>query len=160
MQITKDTVVQFSYVLKDEEGKVLENASQEGVTAYLHGHNNMMPGLEKELTGKQKGDEIITTLPPSETYGERQEGQEERISIKHLEGAKKWKTGMVAAYKTDQGYRPVTIIKAGKFMATVDLNHPLAGRTLTFEVNIVDVRVATAEEIAHGHAHGDGGHQH
>ena len=80
--------------------------------------------------------------------------------MKHLQGAKKWKKGMVGVVQTEQGRKQVTVVKAGKFMVTVDSNHPFAGKALTFEVNIVDIRDATAEEINHGHAHGVGGHHH
>ena len=128
--------------------------------AYLHGHDNMMPGVENALMGKDVGAKFSVTLPASETYGERNENAEQRVSVKHLQGAKVWKAGMRALIDTDQGQRQVTIVKMGKFMATVDVNHPLAGRELTFDLAVADVRDATAEEIAHGHAHGKGGHQH
>ncbi len=77
--------------------------------------------------------------------------------MKHLQGAKKWTKGMVAHVETEQGQRQVTVIKVGKFMVDVDANHPFAGKELTFEVKIEDIREATAEEIQHGHAHGVGG---
>ncbi|MEK9766370.1 MAG: peptidylprolyl isomerase, partial [Thalassolituus sp.] len=80
--------------------------------------------------------------------------------VKHLQGAKVWKKGMVASVHTEQGMRQVTIVKVGRFMADVDTNHPFAGKTLQFEVDVVAVREATAEELDHGHAHGVGGHQH
>ena len=160
MSIKDDSVVQFNYTLRDEQGEVLE--SNEGLEpiAYLHGHDNMMPGVENALVGKEVGTKFSVTLPASETYGERNEDAEQRVSVKHLQGAKVWKAGMRALISTDQGQRQVTIIKMGKFMATVDVNHPLAGRELTFDLEVADVRDATSEEIAHGHAHGKGGHQH
>ncbi|GIU10334.1 peptidyl-prolyl cis-trans isomerase [Shewanella sp. c952] len=160
MSIKDDSVVQFNYTLRDEQGEVLE--SNEGLEpiAYLHGHDNMMPGVENALVGKEVGAKFSVTLPASETYGERNEDAEQRVSVKHLQGAKVWKAGMRALISTDQGQRQVTIIKMGKFMATVDVNHPLAGRELTFDLEVADVRDATSEEIAHGHAHGKGGHQH
>ena len=160
MSIKDDSVVQFNYTLRDEQGEVLE--SNEGLEpiAYLHGHDNMMPGVENALVGKEAGAKFSVTLPASETYGERNEDAEQRVSVKHLQGAKVWKAGMRALISTDQGQRQVTIIKMGKFMATVDVNHPLAGRELTFDLEVADVRDATSEEIAHGHAHGKGGHQH
>jgi len=80
--------------------------------------------------------------------------------MKHLQGSKKWKKGMVGVVHTKQGNKRVTVIKPGKFMVLVDFNHPFAGKTLTFAVQIVDIRDATEEEIAHGHAHGIGGHHH
>ncbi|MCL1094284.1 FKBP-type peptidyl-prolyl cis-trans isomerase [Shewanella kaireitica] len=160
MSIKDDSVVQFNYTLRDEQGEVLESNEGLDPIAYLHGHDNMMPGVENALVGKEVGAKFSVTLPASETYGERNEDAEQRVSVKHLQGAKVWKAGMRALINTDQGQRQVTIIKMGKFMATVDVNHPLAGRELTFDLEVADVRDATSEEIAHGHAHGKGGHQH
>lgn len=160
MSIKDNSVVQFNYTLRDEQGEVLESNEGLDPIAYLHGHDNMMPGVENALVGKEVGTKFSVTLPASETYGERNEEAEQRVSVKHLQGAKVWKAGMRALINTDQGQRQVTIIKMGKFMATVDVNHPLAGRELTFDLEVADVRDATSEEIAHGHAHGKGGHQH
>ncbi|QSX38653.1 MULTISPECIES: FKBP-type peptidyl-prolyl cis-trans isomerase [Shewanella] len=160
MSIKDDMVVQFFYTLRDEKGEVLESNEGHEPVAYLHGHHNMMPGVEKAIEGKAVGDKFSVTLPASETYGERIEGAEQRVSVKHLLGANNWKPGMRAVVHTDQGQRQVTVLKVGKFMATVDINHPLAGRELTFDLHISDARDATAEEIAHGHAHGVGGHHH
>lgn len=160
MQIADDKVVQFHYVLKDDQGQQLESSQGRDPLAYLHGHDNMMPGLENAMAGKAKGDSFSVTLAPADAYGERQDGLTQRVPVKHLQGAKKWAPGMVAVVNTDKGQRQVTIVKVGRFMADVDLNHPLAGQTLTFEVEIVDVRDASDDEIAHGHAHGVGGHHH
>ncbi|MFT5788731.1 MAG: FKBP-type peptidyl-prolyl cis-trans isomerase SlyD [Shewanella sp.] len=160
MSIKDDSVVQFNYTLRDEQGEVLESNKDLDPIAYLHGHNNMMPGVEKALVGKEAGATFSVTLPASETYGERNDDAEQRVSVKHLQGAKVWKAGMRALINTDDGQRQVTIIKMGKFMATVDVNHPLAGRELTFDLEVADVRDATPEEVAHGHAHGKGGHHH
>ena len=160
MQIEKNTVVQFTYSLKDDAGNQLESSETGHPMAYLHGHNNMLEGLEKALEGKADGDNFEVTLPPAEAYGERRDGSEQRVPIKHLQGAKKWKPGMIANVQTEQGHRQVTVVKAGKFMVTVDTNHPFAGKTLTFDIKVLEVREATAEEQAHGHAHGVGGHQH
>ncbi len=160
MPITKDNVVQFNYTLKDEKGETLESNSEQDPIAYLHGHRNMMVGVENALEGKELGESFSVTLPAAETYGEKAEDSEQRVSVKHLIGAKVWKARMQATINTDQGQRLVTIVKIGKFMATIDANHPLAGRELTFDISVVDVRDATNEEIAHGHAHGVGGHHH
>ncbi|MCH4294131.1 peptidylprolyl isomerase [Shewanella sp. 3B26] len=160
MEIKDDLVVQFNYTLRDEKGEVLETNEGHDPVAYLHGHHNMMPGVENAIEGKNVGDKFSVTLPASETYGERIENAEQRVPAKHLMGAKVWKPGMRAIVNTDQGQRQVTVVKVGKFMITVDINHPLAGRELTFDIDIVAAREATAEEIAHGHAHGVGGHQH
>lgn len=160
MTISKDKVVQFHYAIRDLEGKELESSFDSHPALYLHGHTNMMPGVEQALEGKDKGDEVTVELAPDVTFGEREEGATQRIPVKHLMGAKKWQPGMTAVVNTDQGQRQVTVMKMGKFMATVDLNHPFAGHTLVFELKVVDVRDATPEELEHGHAHGVGGHQH
>ncbi|HED40661.1 MAG TPA: peptidylprolyl isomerase [Chromatiales bacterium] len=159
MKVEDNKVVQFLYELKDEQQAVLESTKEERV-AYLHGCNNMMAGLENALSGKCVGDKFSVTLAPEEAYGERIEGSLQRVPVKHLQGAKKWKPGMVATVQTEQGQRQVTIVKVGKFMVTVDSNHPFAGKTLTFDLEVVGIRDASDEEIAHGHAHGVGGHQH
>ncbi|MBR9727064.1 peptidylprolyl isomerase [Shewanella intestini] len=160
MTITDDMVVQFNYTLSDEQGQQLEtNAGGEPI-AYLHGHDNMMPGVEDAINGKAVGDKFTVTPAAKDTYGERQEDALQRVSVKHLTGAKVWKPGMSALVNTEQGQRQVTVVKVGKFMATIDVNHPLAGRELTFDIEIVAAREASDEEIAHGHAHGAGGHQH
>ncbi len=160
MSISKDKVVQFYYTLKDEAGQTLESNVGADPVAYLHGHKNMMPGVEKALEGRDAGEEFSVTLPPEETYGLRRDDSEQRVPTKHLMGAKKWKPGMMAVVQTEQGQRQVTVVKVGKFMVTVDTNHPMAGKTLTFDLIVADVRDATSEEIAHGHAHGIGGHHH
>ena len=159
MKVEDEKVVQFLYELKDEQQAVLESTEGEPV-AYLHGFKNMMAGLENALAGKSVGDKFSVTLSPEEGYGERVEGSVQRVPVKHLQGAKKWKPGMIATVETEQGSRQVTVVKMGKFMVTVDSNHPFAGKTLTFDIEVVDIRDATGEEIAHGHAHGAGGHQH
>ncbi|MFO6422351.1 peptidylprolyl isomerase [Motilimonas sp. KMU-193] len=157
--IEKNTVVQFSYELTDADGTLLETSNGQPI-AYLHGQNNMLAGIEAALEGKAQGDEVKVTLAPKDSYGERQEDALQRIPVKHLQGANKWQPGMIAQVNTDNGPRQVTVVKVGKFMITVDTNHPFAGKTLTFDMKVTGVRPATEEEIAHKHAHGEGGHQH
>lgn len=160
MTIAKDHVVQFHYTLRDADGNEIESSRGGEPMAYLHGHGNIIPGLEEALLGRAEGDQFSVTVPPEKGYGERQEGQLQRISVKHLQGAKNWRPGMIAMVQTDQGPRQVRIVKAGRFMVDVDTNHPFAGHTLTFEVDVVSIRQGKEDEIAHGHAHGEGGHQH
>lgn len=129
---------------------------------YLHGFHNVVVGLEKAMAGKQVGDAITITLKPEEAYGARRPNAVQRVPLKHLQlqGKKKPGPGVVAVVQTNQGARNVVIVKAGKFNADVDFNHPLSGRTLHYEIQVVSVRAATADELAHGHAHGTGGHHH
>lgn len=160
MKIANNHVVQFHYTLKDESGAELESSRDGSAMAYLHGHGNIIPGLEEAMAGRGEGESFSVTVPPEKAYGPVREGGTQRIPLKHLQGAKTWRPGMVAVVQTDQGQRQVRIVKVGRFNADVDTNHPLAGKALTFEVEVVSIREANAEELAHGHAHGDGGHQH
>ncbi|MBL4783620.1 MAG: peptidylprolyl isomerase [Porticoccaceae bacterium] len=160
MLITKDTVVLFHYTLKNDEGEVIESSNEQEPTAYLQGHGGMIRGVQLALEGKQAGDKFNVTVHPQEGYGERRDDSIQRVPVKHLMGAKKWRQGMIATVQTENGQRQVTIAKMGKFMAKVDTNHPLAGQILHFDIDIIDVREGTQEEISHGHAHGTGGHHH
>ncbi|MBD5769545.1 FKBP-type peptidyl-prolyl cis-trans isomerase [Marinomonas colpomeniae] len=159
MPIAENQVVQFHYTLRQGE-ELLETSAGGEPAAYLHGHSNIVPGLEKEMEGKDVGAEFEVTVACADAYGERHEDSTQQMPIKHLQGAKRWKPGMVAMVKTDKGMRQVTIVKAGLKHAMVDVNHPLAGKDLTFNIEIVDVRDATSDEVSHGHSHGVGGHQH
>jgi len=164
MQITKDLVITFHYRLSDLDGKELETSKGGDPMAYLHGHGNIISGLEKAMEGKESGDVFSATIEAKDAYGNRVQDATQRVPIKHLHGSKKelarLKKGDVVTINTDQGARQVVIIKAGKFNVDVDTNHPLAGQDLVFDIEIDTVRAATEEEIAHGHAHGVGGHHH
>ncbi|MEM9529811.1 MAG: peptidylprolyl isomerase [Pseudomonadota bacterium] len=160
MQIEKNHVVTFHYSLS-EDGQPLESSEGDDPMACLMGAGNIIPGLEKALFGRAAGDEFSVTLAPADAYGERQPQLLSRMSAKHLGvPAAKLKPGMVLRLHTRRGPQVVRVIKAGRFMVDLDANHPMAGRTLTFEINVVDVRESSAEERAHGRAHGPGGHQH
>ena len=160
MKISKNTVVQLHYTLTDGDGQQIESTLQGELVAYLQGHGNMISAFEQAVNGHESGESFSFTLSPEQAYGPARPPQPARVPIKHLQGSKKWRKGMVAWVETEQGTRQVTVIKPGRFMAEVDTNHPLSGKTLTFDVRIVAVRAATAEEIDHGHAHGPGGHHH
>jgi len=127
---------------------------------FLFGHNNILPALETEFDGKKEGDQFQVTLPPEKAYGLRNEESIQRIPIKHLATKGKLQKGMAVKVNTDKGMRDVTVVKVGRFNVDVDTNHPLAGLTLTFDISIEEVRDAEAEELAHGHVHGVGGHHH
>ena len=159
MQIANDAVVQFHYTLADANG-VIETSRDHEPVLYLHGQAGLLDGLVEAMEGRGAGDTFSVELPVDMAYGPVQPNATHKVQIKHLQGAKKWKPGMLAVIHTEQGARQVTVVKVGLSQAVVDSNHPLAGRDLTFEVEILDVRPATAEERAHGHAHGVGGHQH
>lgn len=159
MQITKDTAVEFHYTLTEGSEQIESSKNGEPLN-YLHGQEGMLPGLEEALDGKSAGDKFSVTLEPKDSYGEYQEGLIQRIPIKHLQGLgnnKVWKPGMTAIVESNQGRHQVSIVKVGRFNADCDLNHPFAGKTLTFDVEVINVRAATAEELSHGHVHGAGG---
>jgi FKBP-type peptidyl-prolyl cis-trans isomerase SlyD len=161
MQIENNKVVSFLYHLRDAEGTALEESEPGLPLAYLHGHNNLLPALEEALTGRSAGDRFSVTLPPEKAYGPLVPGKTQRIPIKHIVNPpKRLLPDMIIHVQTEQGPIPAKVIKVGKFMVDVDLNHPFAGKTLEFQVEVVSVRDATEDEIAHGHAHGDGGHHH
>ncbi len=159
MIITQDSVVQLHYRVSEAQDLIEDSAKGEPML-YLHGHQNMLPAIEQALAGKAAGDELTLVVAPKDAYGERDENAIQSVQVKHLKGAKKWAPGMTAIIETEQGPRQVKIVKMGMFKADVDVNHPLAGKTLTFELKVVSVRAASAEEVAHGHAHGVGGHHH
>ncbi len=166
--IAINKVVAFHYRLcavdsSGNHGDWMEQSHDTQPLFYLHGFHNVIIGLEKALEGKTVGDTIEITLQPEEAYGERHPNAMQRVPLKHLQlpaGTKKALPGTLATVKTDQGLRNVIVVKTGKFNADVDFNHPLASKTLYYEVEVVAIRDATEEELAHGHVHGPGGHNH
>lgn len=160
MEIAKNRVVSFHYTLRDEQGNVLDASAGRGPMTYLHGKNNIIPGLEQALAGKSAGEKLDVTVPPEQAYGPRRDALVQIVSrSKFTEGAE-LAPGMQVRASGPQGARMVTVVRVERDFITVDANHPLAGRTLHFSVEIADVRKATHEEIAHGHVHGPGGHHH
>lgn len=160
MQISNNCVARFHYTLKDDKGVQLESSKGSEPMTYLHGHDSLLKGLEEALTGKQAGDVFTVTLAPDQAFGELRSENELRVPISQLQGAKKWQPGMQAVIHTTHGHQQVTVLKVGHTMATVDTNHPMAGKTLTFDVEVTEVREASEIELAHGHVHGAGGHHH
>lgn len=164
MQISADKVVSFHYRLSETGGELIESSYDADPTLYLHGHNNLLAALESALEGKAAGDKLTVSISPEQGYGERQEGATQRIPIKHLldynKIKNKLKPGMKVAVNTQHGPWEAVVLKVGKFNVDIDSNHPLAGKHLDFELEVMEVREASAEELAHGHAHGVGGHHH
>jgi len=161
MPIQKNSVVLFSYRLSEKEGNPLEEANDSAPMAYLHGHGNIIPALEEELEGLDSGESKTVTLSPEQAYGARKENWTQKVPIKHLASKhKRLLPGTLVKLNTEKGTVDATVIKAGKFMIDLDLNHPFAGKTLIFDITINEIRDATDEEISHGHAHGVGGHHH
>lgn len=161
MQVTKDKVVMFHYTLTDAAGHQIDSSREGGEPlAILAGHGSLIPGVEKALEGKSAGDQFVITVPPEEGYGLRDEDRTQRVPKKYFQDGDKLKPGMVTVLKSQQGMHQVTVIKVGATVVDIDANHPLAGKTLSFDIEITDVRDASEEEIAHGHVHGAGGHHH
>ncbi len=162
MIVDADSVVIFHYRLSDEREQAIEDSYQGDPIACLYGRGAIIPGLEKALRGRQKGETFRVAVLPIEGYGLRNESLKQRVPIKHLQVARRGtlRPGQIVAVETPSGPRQVTILKVGKFHVDVDGNHPFAGKNLHFQIEIVDVRGATQEELAHGHAHGTGGHPH
>jgi len=158
MQIGAKKAVSIHYTLKDDKGEELDSSEGAEPLVYLHGEGNIVPGLEKALEGKQPGDEVTATVTPAEGYGERDEGNIRNVPARKMQG--KIEPGMMVRLMTDQG--PISaLVKAVKGdYVTIDANHPLAGMTLHFQVKVVEVRDATAQELEHGHVHGPGGGHH
>ena len=159
MKIAKDSVVRFHYSVSEPGQESLESSRDREPLAILIGHGNIRPGVEAALQDREAGESFGVDVAASEAYGERRDGLTQRVPKKHF-GAQKLEPGQQVVLQTNFGPRAVTIQKVGMSVVDVDLNHPMAGKDLHFEVEIVEVREASAEEVAHGHVHGDGGHQH
>jgi FKBP-type peptidyl-prolyl cis-trans isomerase SlyD len=168
MIIGDDCVVAFHYklceILADgSKSGWLEESTGRQPLLYLHGHSNVISGLEQAMSGKKAGDTLEITLAPEQAYGPRRSNSLLRVPIKHLHlpaGNKSLVPGTVVGVQTDRGVRSALVVKAGRFNVDIDTNHPFAGRTLHYQLEIVSVRAATPEEITHRHAHGEGGHHH
>ena len=159
MKIEKDRAVRFHYTVSEQGQEPLESSREREPLAILAGRGNIIPGLDKALEGREAGDSFGVDVLAADAYGEKRDGLSQRIPKKHF-GAQKLAPGMQVVLNTNFGPRAVTIQKVGMSVVDVDLNHPMAGKDLHFDIEIVDVREATAEEIEHGHVHGEGGHEH
>ena len=160
VEITADKVVLIHYTLKDDAGAVLDSSAGGEPLAYIQGHGNLVPGLEKALEGKQDGSTVAVTVTPAEGYGIRDAALVQRTPKRTLQGSGEIRKGMQFQGRTNDGMRLFTVTAVVGDMVTLDGNHPLADQNLHFDVEVVSVRVATAEELEHGHVHGAGGHHH
>jgi FKBP-type peptidyl-prolyl cis-trans isomerase SlyD len=160
MAIAADQVVSIHYTLKNDAGEVLDRSQADAPLTYLHGHGNLIPGLERELAGKSPGDKVQVRIVPAEAYGEYDDALVQRVPRRSLKGIRDVRVGLQLQAQTAQGARVVTVTQLAGDLVTLDGNHPLAGQHLNFDVEIGEVRAATAEELAHGHVHGPDGHHH
>ena len=159
MKIEKDRVVRFHYTVSEQGQEPLESSKERDPLAILAGRGNIIPGLDKALEGREAGDSFGVDVAAVDAYGEKRDGLTQRVPKKHF-GSQKLAPGMQVVLNTNFGPRAVTIQKVGMSVVDVDLNHPMAGKDLHFDIEVVEVREASAEEIEHGHVHGEGGHEH
>ncbi|WCE29488.1 peptidylprolyl isomerase [Vibrio sp. SCSIO 43137] len=157
MNIEKNVVVSLAYQVKLEDGVVVDQATNEAPLDYLHGHNNLITGLENELEGKTVGDKFSATIAPEDAYGEHSDALVQRVPADVFQGVDRIEVGMRFLADTDQGPIPVEVTEVDGDEVVVDGNHMLAGQTLTFDVEVMATRAATEEEIEHGHIHKEGG---
>lgn len=155
MQITDKTAVSFHYTLTNDSGEQLDSSRGEEPLLYLHGAGNIISGLEAALAGKSVGDSFKVTIPPADAYGELAPDMVQVVSKKMFDGMD-LEIGMQFHADVSHGSGVITITEINGDDVTVDGNHPLAGETLIFDVEVVDVRPATDDEMAHGHIHGSG----
>lgn len=160
MQVANNMAVSIHYTLTNDDGEVLDSSRDDEALVYLHGEGNIISGLEKALHGKAIGDKFNVRIPAEEAYGEIEEEMVQIISRAMFEGIDELEVGMQFQADVSHGPGVVTIIEIDGDNVTIDGNHPLAGLPLTFDVEIIAVRDATPEELAHGHIHGAGGHHH
>ena len=162
MKIAKNKVALIDYILTDNEGEMIDSSEGAGPLAYLHGAGNIVEGLEEALIGKEAGDKVKASIEPANAYGERHEDMKQDVPKDLFGGVENIEVGMQFQSETDEGPVLVTVMAISEEMVTVDGNHPLAGVHLNFDVTVREVREPTAEELEHGHVHGEGegGHQH
>lgn len=161
MTIAKDSAVFFSYTLTDSEGNQLDQSPEGQPMGYLHGHQNIIPGLEKQLEGKSAGDKLTAVVEAADAYGEYQEQAIQKVPRDQFQGVDKIEVGMQFHSQAEGGQvMQVVVTDVTDDVVTIDANHPLAGKQLNFDVEITEVREATEEELSHGHVHGVGGVEH
>jgi len=156
MQITEGKVVSMNYALKDDEGTILDQSQDGQPLVYLHGHRNIIPGLEAALEGKATGEALDVRVEPADGYGEPNPALEQVVPRDRFQGVESLDIGMQFQANTDQGPVSVRVTKVDDDDVTVDGNHPLAGKHLNFSVTVLEVRPGTEDEIAHGHIHQEG----
>lgn len=161
MKAGKDKVVSLHYTLSVDGGKVESSHGRDEALWVLLGHGQLISGLEAALEEHEAGEELAVDVAPADGYGERNDGQTQRVSKKYFQDASRLKPGMVTVLSLKEGgQRAVTVQKVGMSTVDIDLNHPMAGKNLHFDVKLLEVRDATADEVKHGHAHPPGGEPH
>ena len=160
MQIAINKVVNIHYTLTNDEGEVLDSSRGEAPLTYIHGIGSIIPGLEDALEGRSIGDTFKVTIEPEDAYGLRDDDLVQAVPRGAFQGVDEILPGMQFQAQSPEGMRLVTVIEVVDDEVILDGNHPMAGITLNFDVDVAGVRDATAEELDHGHVHGPGGHHH
>ncbi len=161
MTIAQHKIVTIHYKVVDvASGEVIDSSEGGQPMTYLHGAQNIIPGLEQALEGKQVGDEFEVTVAPADAYGEYSEDRVQQVPMEAFEGVEKVEPGMAFTAQTEHGPINLIVTEVDEAVVTVDANHPLAGKSLSFSVKVESIRDASEEELAHGHVHGEGGHHH
>ncbi|MBN8739690.1 MAG: peptidylprolyl isomerase [Lysobacterales bacterium 69-70] len=160
MQIAERRVAAFHYTLTNDKGEVIDSSEGREPLVYLHGVGNIVPGLEREMSGKKAGDSFNVVVAPEEGYGVHHAQLIQQVPREAFQGVDTIEPGMQFHANGPQGPMTVTVAAVDGEMVTIDGNHPLAGQALHFAIEITGVRDASPEEILHGHVHGAGGHQH
>lgn len=160
MQIAERCVASFHYTLTNAAGETLDSSEGRDPLAYLHGAGNIVVGLEKAMQGRSAGDRFQVEVAPEEGYGLHQMELVQKVPRSAFRGVDEIEPGMQFQTYSPQGVMQVVVTAVTPEMVTIDANHPLAGQTLYFAIEVTAVRDATEEELAHGHVHGPGGHQH
>ena len=159
--IAAGKVVALVYTLRDEAGEELDAATKDDPLFYLQGAENIVPGLEQALEGKSAGEKLSVKVPPELGYGPRQGGEAQSVPREAFPPGVELEEGMAFTVENEDGDElDLWVVAVEKDQVMVDVNHPLAGVTLCFEVEVISVRDSTAEEQQHGHPHGPGDHHH
>ncbi|WP_266171794.1 FKBP-type peptidyl-prolyl cis-trans isomerase [Dyella subtropica] len=160
MQISERSVASFHYTLTDDQGQVIDSSEGREPLTYLHGTGQIVPGLEKAMEGRQAGDQFKVEVAPEEGYGVHHPELMQEVPRDAFQGVDNIEPGMQFQGRGPQGVLNVTVTKVDAETVHIDGNHPLAGKTLHFAIEVTDVREASEEELSHGHVHGEGGHHH
>lgn len=160
MKIAKDSVVSLAYQVRTKDGVLVDEATAVAPLEYLHGAGNLIKGLEDALEGRQAGDKFDVEVASNNAYGDYNDNLVQQVPRDVFVGVDDLEVGMRFLADTEHGPVPVEITAIDGDKVTVDGNHMLAGQDLKFNVEVINVREATDQELAHGHVHGAHGHDH
>jgi len=161
VSLDPNKVISFNYTLKDDQGAVIESTTNKQPLTFISGQNQIIPKLEEALNGMLIGGKKNVKVEAAEAYGEYDEKAIQNVKKEQFPAEAKLEVGMrYVANSPDGKQMPFLITEVKEEDIKVDFNHPLAGKNLEFDVELLDIRDATPEEISHGHVHGPDGHHH